>query len=114
MSAKKPYAISVTVTSRFLEEESVPSDDRYVFAYTIKIANEGSIPQALLPQLFNPFRERSHKAGRNQGLGLGLYIVQQIVLAHGGSIEVDSSDGRTNFRVQLPRTPLASSSVGRF
>ncbi|MEO6076744.1 MAG: Co2+/Mg2+ efflux protein ApaG [Dokdonella sp.] len=48
MSAKKPYAISVTVTSRFLEEESVPGDDRYVFAYTIKIANEGTIGARLL------------------------------------------------------------------
>ena len=92
----------------------VQMDGTMAQSVVLEIANEGSIPQALLPQLFNPFRERSHKAGRNQGLGLGLYIVQQIVLAHGGSIEVDSSDGRTCFRVRLPRTPLASSSVGRF
>ena len=92
----------------------VQMDGTMAQSVVLEFANEGSIPQALLPQLFNPFRERSHKAGRNQGLGLGLYIVQQIVLAHGGSIEVDSSDGRTCFRVRLPRTPLASSSVGRF
>ncbi len=48
MSAKKPYAISITVSSRFLVDESVPHEDRYVFAYTIKIANEGSIGARLL------------------------------------------------------------------
>ncbi|MFZ2237136.1 MAG: Co2+/Mg2+ efflux protein ApaG [Dokdonella sp.] len=48
MSAKKPYAISVTVSSRFLEDESMPQEDRYVFAYTIKIANEGSVGARLL------------------------------------------------------------------
>ena len=48
MTTKKPYAISVTVISRFLEDESVPGDDRYVFAYTIKIANEGSVGARLM------------------------------------------------------------------
>ena len=79
-----------------------------------EIANAGTIPETLMDHLFNPFRERSHKPGRNQGLGLGLYIVQQIVLAHGGSIKVHSQNGHTNFRVQLPRTPVALGSVGRF
>lgn len=80
----------------------------------LEIANAGTIPAALMEQLFNPFRERSHKPGRNQGLGLGLYIVQQIVLAHAGTIQVHSQNGQTSFRVQLPRTPAASGSVGRF
>ena len=93
---------------------SVQMDGSMPDIVVLQIANAGTIPETLMAQLFNPFRERSPKPGRNQGLGLGLYIVQQIVLAHGGSIEVDSSDGRTNFRVRLPRTPLASSSVGRF
>lgn len=83
-------------------------------AVVLQVANEGSIAPTLVPQLFNPFRERSHKPGRNQGLGLGLYIVQQIVLAHGGSIEVQSEQGHTRFCVQLPRTPAASGGVGRF
>ena len=34
--------IRVRVTPQFLEEESSPEDDRYVWAYTIDIVNEGS------------------------------------------------------------------------
>ena len=34
-------AIRVTVTPRYLPQESEPDDDRYVFAYTVEIVNEG-------------------------------------------------------------------------
>lgn len=46
--SKKPYDISVSVSSRFLEDQSVPNEQRYVFAYTIRIANEGSVGARLL------------------------------------------------------------------
>ena len=51
----------------------------------IKVENTGTIPPELLPQLFDPFRGAQRQTGRTEGLGLGLYIVQQIVVAHGGS-----------------------------
>ncbi len=55
--------------------------------------------------LFEPFKRSRKSKGRSEGLGLGLYISQRIVNAHGGTLEVDSSaDGGTNFRVTLPRT----------
>jgi two-component system, sensor histidine kinase and response regulator len=70
----------------------------------LSVANGGSIPSELLPHLFDPFRGRSRDAARGDGLGLGLYIVQQLVLAHGGTINVESgSNNRTVFRVSVPR-----------
>jgi len=46
----------------------------------------------------------------SSGLGLGLYIAHQIALAHGGSIEVDSTDSDgTTFTVRLPRIAQSGS-----
>jgi signal transduction histidine kinase len=73
-------------------------------AVLITAENSGTIPPDLLPQLFDPFRGAQRQAGRTEGLGLGLYIVQQIVVAHGGSVDVESGDGnRTTFAVRIPR-----------
>lgn len=43
-----PYAITVAVATRFLDEQSAPDEGRYVFAYTIRIANTGKVPARLL------------------------------------------------------------------
>jgi signal transduction histidine kinase len=70
-------------------------------ATTIEIHNRGApIPAELLPTLFDPFRQAGGKKG---GVGLGLYVVERIVAAHGGSVEVVSTevDG-TTFRISLP------------
>ncbi len=74
-------------------------------AVEISVANSGTIPADLLPQLFDPFRGAQRQTGRAEGLGLGLYIVHQIVQAHGGTVEVISGagDNRTEFRVRIPR-----------
>jgi phosphoserine phosphatase RsbU/P len=68
------------------------------------------IPADVLPHLFEPGRRGPPRRGRagSSGLGLGLYIVQQIVLAHGGGIDVqsDAADG-TTFTVSLPRRSRA-------
>ncbi|MFT3756333.1 MAG: Co2+/Mg2+ efflux protein ApaG [Pseudoxanthomonas sp.] len=42
------YAIDVDVAARFLPDRSAPGDDRYVFAYTIRIRNSGQVPARLL------------------------------------------------------------------
>lgn len=70
------------------------------------IGNGGTIPPTLLPDLFKPFRGGDRQPGQSEGLGLGLYIAQQIARAHGGSIQVQSADGQTRFEIRLPRQPL--------
>ena len=69
-----------------------------------EVHNRGRpIPPELIPELFAPFR-RGQNSGR--GLGLGLYIAQQIVLGHGGQIDATSSPAEgTTLRLRLPRSP---------
>jgi PAS domain S-box-containing protein len=73
----------------------------------LEVHNEGPpICAELLPTLFEPYR-RGPEAGAGRGsLGLGLYITRQIVLGHGGTLDVRSTgaDG-TTFTVRLPRVP---------
>ncbi len=76
-------------------------------AVVFSVDNDGVIPIERQAGLFDPFKDGHQRVGRNEGLGLGLYIVQQIVTAHGGSIEVRTEeDRRTVFRVRLPRKPV--------
>ena len=42
------HAIDIAVATRFLDEQSAPEADRYVFAYTIRIHNSGNVPARLI------------------------------------------------------------------
>ena len=42
------YAIDIDVATRYLDDQSEPEQDRYVFAYTIRIRNSGQVPARLL------------------------------------------------------------------
>ena len=68
----------------------------------IQVSNRGEIPSDILPHLFDPFVPDAPNTVRD-GLGLGLYIVQQIAEAHGGSVRGESSNGATAMTVTLPR-----------
>jgi signal transduction histidine kinase len=87
-----------------------------VEAGVFEVHNEGvPIARELLSRLFQPM-QRGETAGDNarRSVGLGLYIVDHIVRAHGGSVEVHSREGEgTTFRVRLPRTAPVPTSRAR-
>jgi two-component system, sensor histidine kinase and response regulator len=79
---------------------------------TLTVTNTGVIPGEVLPHLFDPFRGSQRHLGRRDGLGLGLYIVQQIVLAHRGRVDVLTDPKRTTFLVEIPRRASAQGRPG--
>lgn len=82
----------------------VEIDGRAPSVVTLAVRNDGVIPPAVRPHLFEPFGGRERRTGDSRGLGLGLYIVREIVRAHRGTIDVSSSEGEgTCFVVRLPR-----------
>ncbi|MEO7097294.1 MAG: ATP-binding protein, partial [Polyangiales bacterium] len=80
---------------------------------SIAVHNEGkTIDPESLAVLFDPFRRAGSPSGSTSnagGVGLGLYIVDQIARAHGGSVSVSSTDaGGTTFTMRLPRTAAST------
>ena len=90
--------IKVTVTG---EESSV----------VLAVQNEGPpIPKELQATMFDPLVQGKKPDPTRSGLGLGLFIVNEIVAAHRGTIEVTSTqDSGTIFSVRLPRRWFGSS-----
>jgi PAS domain S-box-containing protein len=71
----------------------------------VDVRNQGTpIPADVIDKLFDPFRRgsRDSRNATTQGLGLGLYISRELVLAHGGNIHVTSDSDGTSFKVSLP------------
>lgn len=85
--------------------------DGDVDAIVLKVGNSGEpIPPDALQVIFEPLVQapsasaEMHERSRTS-LGLGLFIVREIVLAHGGTISVESSVASgTVFTIRLPRT----------
>jgi signal transduction histidine kinase len=76
-------------------------------AVVTEVTSHGEpIPEDIRRRLFDPFASFDGAAPR-KGLGLGLYIVQQIALAHGGTCDVRSDATGNTFSIRWPRTPGA-------
>ena len=84
------------IVARAFEIVNVPGAD-----VTVMVSNDGAFPESLRASLFQPFH-KGDAGGR--GLGLGLFIVREIVVAHRGTVELAVSDGaQTRFITTWPR-----------
>ena len=72
----------------------------------LTVHNKGPvIAKSHLQDIFDPFRQlEPGRTKSKDSLGLGLYIVQAIVTAHQGTIDVESTERGTTFTVRLPRS----------
>lgn len=79
-----------------------PKNNEWVL---IEIQDDGmGIPTEHLPHLFDRLYRTDKALGKIEGAGLGLYISNQIVKAHGGKIKVESVENQgSTFMVILPR-----------
>ena len=83
---------------------SVAGDARFICA---TITNYGAeIPSESLGKIFNKFYQ-GDTSHASRGNGIGLSIVKRIVDLHGGTVTVNSGDGKTVFAVTLPAPPEA-------
>jgi signal transduction histidine kinase len=95
---------------------SVRLDGEDSAAVRLRVCNAGRIPEEVAANIFKPFysaarTDRPENSGG--GLGLGLYIVGEIVRLHGGRLDVLSSDEQgTVFDIVLPRSAAGARAGG--
>jgi len=78
----------------------------------LRVGDDGpGIPASEREHVFEPFGRRRDAAERHDSAGLGLYVVQQIVSAMGGSLDLHTSSAGTEFVVVLPAAASASLQV---
>jgi PAS domain S-box-containing protein len=77
----------------------------------LSVHNHGApIPAEVLPGLFEPFQRGLRPGALDGSIGLGLYIVRQVALGHGGEVRVRSTtEEGTTFILELPADGKASS-----
>lgn len=92
-----PPGGTVTVTAVVVENQCI-----------LRVADEGpGVPLAIRERIFDPFFSTKDRSTKTGGMGIGLALVRQSVLAVGGRISVhDRPGGGTAFEVCLPMTPL--------
>jgi two-component system OmpR family sensor kinase len=76
---------------------------------SVTVVDDGpGVPPDLLPHVFERFARGDSSRSRAHGsTGLGLSIVDAVIAAHGGTVNVTSIPGRTAFTVELPGPQLS-------
>jgi signal transduction histidine kinase len=88
-----------------IEIRGYEADDHH--AVITEVTSHGAvIPEDVRNRLFDPFAH-GDMTSSHRGLGLGLFIVQQIAISHGALCEVRSDENATTFSIRWPRTPGA-------
>ncbi|ATB31600.1 sensor histidine kinase [Melittangium boletus] len=80
-------------------------------AVRMEVHNLGEpIPRQVQEHLFEPMRRGNEQSDRtSRSIGLGLFIVDHLIRAHGGTVDVRSTSPEgTTFGVRLPRRPIES------
>ena len=74
----------------------------------IRVSDEGpGIPASVRERIFDPFFSTKDRTVKTGGMGIGLSLVRQSVVAVGGEIEVqDRPGGGTTFAIRLPMIPI--------
>lgn len=76
-----PHAINIEIKTQYLSEHSRPAEDKYVFAYTITIANQGDEPTQLIGRYWH-IVDAKDQVQEVQGIGV---VGEQPHLAPGES-----------------------------
>ncbi|GAA0880686.1 ATP-binding protein [Algoriphagus jejuensis] len=85
------------IISPRLEIRIVPENDK---VYVSISDNGAGIPAEVKARIFDPFFTTK---GIGKGSGMGLDLVNQIMLKHGGKIQADSEPGNTTFLLEFPK-----------
>jgi len=86
VGAGEKYEITVTTKASYVEDQSDPSKNQYVFAYTITVTNSGTVPAQLISRHW-VITDANNKVIEVKGLGV---VGQQPLLKPGESFEYSS------------------------
>ena len=86
MADSRKYEITVVPKAMYIEDQSDPSKNEYVFAYTITLTNTGNVPAQLISRHWT-ITDANNKVMEVKGLGV---VGQQPLLQPGESFEYTS------------------------
>ena len=86
MADSRKYEITVVPKAMYIEDQSDPSKNEYVFAYTITLTNTGNVPAQLISRHWT-ITDANNKVMDMKGLGV---VGQQPLLQPGESFEYTS------------------------